>query len=66
MKKYPVLLMLVFLPDSGRLLAAPEISPESIAEAGGKFRENCLSCHFVPDKRIASDRAWIGQIQETA
>ena len=37
-----------------------------IEEAGAKYQKNCMSCHQPPDRRFASDRAWIGQIRETA
>ncbi len=38
----------------------------AVAEAGTKFRQNCLGCHQPPDLRFATDRAWLGQIRETA
>ena len=45
---------------------APKVSADLVAETGAKFRKNCMSCHVVPDLRIASDRAWLSQIRETA
>ncbi|MDE0595312.1 MAG: hypothetical protein OSB65_08700 [Roseibacillus sp.] len=37
-----------------------------ITEAGAKYQKNCMGCHQPPDRRFATDRAWIGQIRETA
>ena len=37
-----------------------------IKEAGAKYQKNCMGCHQPPDRRFATDRAWIGQIRETA
>lgn len=34
--------------------------------AGLLFATNCASCHVAPDPAYASDRAWIGQLRETA
>jgi len=30
------------------------------------YSGNCNSCHLVPDRAFASDRAWVGQIMRTA
>ncbi len=30
------------------------------------FREQCASCHVTPDPRVATDLAFIRQLQETA
>lgn len=51
----------VLLAQEEKPLAATEI-----AEAGAKYQKNCMGCHAPPDRRFASDRAWIGQIQETS
>lgn len=40
-----------------------EMSP---GEAARLFRERCVTCHVVPDPAFATDRAWLGQIRETA
>jgi len=34
--------------------------------AGLMFAEKCASCHVAADPAFASDRAWIGQLRETA
>lgn len=30
------------------------------------FEQSCASCHFTPDPKVATDQAWIRQLQETA
>ena len=45
------------------LAAEPDTTP---AEAGAKYQKNCMGCHQPPDLDFATDRAWIGQIQETS
>lgn len=34
--------------------------------AGALFREQCASCHVTPDPNVATDLAFIRQLQETA
>jgi mono/diheme cytochrome c family protein len=34
--------------------------------AGEIFAEKCASCHVAADPAFATDRAWIGQLRETA
>lgn len=53
----------VFL--SAALLAAAAAADE-VEEAGQLFKARCASCHTVPDRELRGDRAWLGQIQETA
>ena len=36
------------------------------AEVARLFKTRCASCHTVPDTRFATDRAWLGQVLETA
>ena len=51
------------------LLAAPALAADDAitpAEAGAKYRKNCMGCHQPPDLDFATDRAWVGQIQETS
>lgn len=38
----------------------------SAAAAARLFREACATCHVVPDPAFATDRAFLGQIRETA
>ncbi len=40
--------------------------PDSIQEAGARYQKTCMACHVPPDLRFPSDRAWLGQIRETA
>ena len=30
------------------------------------FVSRCASCHTLPDKELRADRAWIGQVRDTA
>ena len=30
------------------------------------FRSRCISCHAPPDARFAVERAWLGQVLDTA
>ena len=30
------------------------------------FRDRCITCHQPPDPQFAVDRAWLGQIKDTA
>ena len=39
---------------------------KQIAEAGEMFRARCMDCHQPPDPDFAIDRAWLGQVQDTA
>ena len=48
-------------------LSAPELDDaELIAHAGALYQKNCMGCHQAPDLRFETDRAWVGQIMETA
>jgi mono/diheme cytochrome c family protein len=47
------------------LLAAAAAADET-DEAGRIFKARCAACHTVPDRGIAGDRAWLGQIPRTA
>ncbi|MBX3465480.1 MAG: hypothetical protein KF878_01110 [Planctomycetes bacterium] len=35
-------------------------------DVGALFRQQCASCHVTPDPGVATDRAYIRQLQETA
>ncbi len=37
-----------------------------VREAGAHYQKTCMACHVPPDLRFATDRAWLGQIRETA
>ncbi len=39
---------------------------KQIAEAGKMFRARCMNCHQPPDPDFAIDRAWLGQVKDTA
>jgi len=58
--------LIVCATTAGSLLHADDIDPAFIREAGAKYQKNCMSCHQPPDLRFATDRAWLGQIRETA
>lgn len=48
------------LPAPGQ---AQDKSPDRAAQMFGK---RCASCHTVPDATVKTDKAWLGQILETA
>lgn len=59
-------LPLIGLGAAFALLDAPPSragAPESSARL---FSERCASCHTVPDPKIATDRAWLDQVNRTA
>lgn len=39
---------------------------DEVEEAGRLFKARCANCHTVPDKDLAADRAWLGQVPRTA
>ncbi len=41
-------------------------SQDDVAHAGALFRKNCVTCHQPPDTTFATDRAWLGQVADTA
>ncbi len=63
-------LLIVLLPLL--LLQALILTPGSDAQQSRNpgvakiYANSCRSCHLVPDKRFATDRAWVGQIIRTA
>ena len=42
---------------------APQGRPHNIAQT---FRQQCSSCHTVPDTEFATDRAWLDQVNRTS
>lgn len=44
----------------------PETSAMTQQHAGELFASTCAGCHVAADPAFASDRAWIGQLRETA
>lgn len=44
----------------------PPHAPGQNSEVGAMFKKNCASCHIPPDLRFKPDKAWLGQIRETA
>jgi len=50
---------------SAALLAAAA-SAGDLEEAGRLFHGRCASCHTIPDRTLAGDRAWLGQVPRTA
>jgi len=47
------------------LVCAAGVAAEPGAEVGAMFRKRCAACHVVPDKTLATDRAWLDQIRYT-
>ncbi len=43
-----------------------EPTPSKIADAGLMFKKMCASCHVAPDLRFEVDKAWLGQLAQTA
>ena len=41
-------------------------SDSEIRAAAGNFRNNCMHCHQPPDKRFATDLAWLDQVKRTS
>jgi len=39
---------------------------DEIEEAGVLFKTRCAGCHTLPDRELRGDRAWLGQIADTA
>ena len=39
---------------------------DEIEEAGQLFKARCASCHALPDRELKGDRAWLGQVPDTA
>ena len=46
--------------------AQPSVTKRKTESAGALFRKNCTSCHQPPDAAFATDRAWLGQVLDTA
>jgi mono/diheme cytochrome c family protein len=47
------------------LLAALAAADE-LEDAGRLFKAQCAGCHTIPDRELAGDRAWLGQLPKTA
>ncbi len=41
-------------------------SSQDFANAGEMFKKKCSSCHVPPDLRFDVEKAWLGQVRETA
>ena len=51
----------------GIAITSSKAADESeIARAGALYKKNCMGCHQPPDLGFTTDRAWVGQIRETA
>ncbi len=53
----------LWLTCSGTAIAQ---SDSEIRAAAGEFRNNCMHCHQPPDKRFATDLAWLDQLKRTS
>ncbi len=47
-------------------LLAAVAGADEVADAGRLFKQRCASCHAIPDRELAGDRAWLGQLPKTA
>jgi cytochrome c2 len=57
-------------PRSPLTLLAAALSLAAVAhadeDAGRLFEGRCVNCHTLPDRDLRADRAWIGQVADTA
>jgi hypothetical protein len=57
-------------PRSPLTLLAAALGLAAVAEAeedaGHLFGARCVNCHTLPDRELRADRAWIGQVADTA
>lgn len=44
----------------------PATEAEAVAAAGELFQQRCITCHQPPDLELATDRAWLAQVKDTA
>ena len=35
-------------------------------DVGAMFQNRCMSCHIPPNPQLPADKAWLGQVRETA
>lgn len=64
-----VLLALVLAPHGSASRATAQDLREGAAgavDARALFAEQCASCHVTPDPKVATDLAFLRQLQETA
>ena len=59
-------LPLIGLGAALALLDAPASRAGAPDSAGEMFAQRCANCHPVPDPKIATDRAWLDQVNRTA
>jgi mono/diheme cytochrome c family protein len=45
---------------------AQDGEPDPARQSARLFAKTCASCHVYPDASYATDRAWLGQVLETA
>lgn len=49
------------------LLSAQEaLAQDAVKQAGATFRKSCVDCHTIPDKKFATDKAWLLRVKDTA
>lgn len=48
------------------MLPAQALGQDAVRQAGAKFRSSCVDCHTVPDKKFATDKAWLIRLKDTA
>ena len=59
-------------PRSPLAILAAALGLAAVARAqetedpGRIFHGRCASCHPLPDRELRGDRAWLGQVHETA
>lgn len=66
------LLVVCQVPGRGDRLGSPTDAPriqhadELLAVGRKVFRQNCVHCHFIPDRTIERDKVWTQLIKTTA
>ena len=64
MKSFIVLSALLSIAAAQETDRAPRA--KAAPSAGELYQSNCATCHPVPDLDFAVDRAWLGQVADTA
>jgi mono/diheme cytochrome c family protein len=62
----PALAILAFGQESPQHPAAHGDDAWGPEQAAQLFAQSCSGCHAAPDPTFATDRAWLGQIADTA
>ncbi len=61
-----LLLLLAALGTGVAAHAQERDSAPDAAHSAAMFTKQCASCHTAPDSKLATDRAWLKQVADTA